>query len=293
MQELDFKRIEIGDRQLFDRYFETFQPSISEYTFTNLFIWSDIKDIRYAKMDEGLVLKSHHHNEACFLPPMGYNDCQKTLDTLMDYGASRQIRKFRVISEHFKKYLRRPGVHITSDRANYDYVYKTASLSGLKGWRLDGKRGFIKKFRENYPSFRYDRYTPDYRKACLDLYQAWMDEKAAADPSVTEEWNAFRMFLDHFENLNAAGGVLTADGKLAGFSFGEKLNDNTFVVHFEKADTAFTGSYQMINQQFVQHEAEGKYLFVNREQDLGIEGIRKAKLSYVPIRLVKKYQATF
>jgi uncharacterized protein len=292
MQELNFKRIEIGDKQLFDKFFSVFQPAISEYTFTNLFMWSAIKDTQYARMDEGLVLKTYHHNEACFLPPIGYNDCQKTLDQLIEYGSAHGIRKFRVISEHFRKFLKHPGVKITADRDNYDYVYKTQSLASLKGWRLDGKRGFIKKFRENY-EFRYVPYTQDYKKACLELYQNWLGDKAAADPSILDEWKAFTAFLENFQALGATGGVITVDGRLAGFTFGEKLNDNTFVVHYEKADTSFTGSYQMINQQFIQKESEGKFLFVNREQDLGIEGIRKAKLSYAPIRLVKKYQATF
>lgn len=292
MPALEFKPIEIGDKPLFDKFFSVFQPAISEYTFTNLFMWAQIKDTQFARMEEGIVLKTFHHNEACFLPPVGYNDCQKTLDSLMEYGAANGIRKFRLISEHFRKFLKHPGVKIVPDRGNFDYVYKTQSLASLKGWRLDGKRGFIKKFRENY-EFKYESYTADHRNACLDLYRKWVEERGGGDPSIQDEWNAFQTFLGNFTTLGAVGGVLTVGGILTGFSFGEKLNDNTFVVHYEKADTSFTGSYQMINQQFIQKEADGEFLFVNREQDLGIEGIRKAKLSYAPIRLVKKYQANY
>lgn len=291
--ELDFKRIGLEDKALFSNLFSSYLPSISEYTFTNLFIWSDIKDIRFAKMDEGIVLKAFDHQQAYFLPPVGYNDCEKTMATLLEYGRSHGIGAFRNVPEHFRKYLRHPHVKLVPDRDNFDYVYKTSSLSSLKGWRLDGKRGFIKKFRENYPSFRYERYTPDYKKACLALYENWMNSRMDKDPSIQNEHRAFVSFLDHYEKLDAVGGMLLVDDKLAGFSFGEKLNDSTFVVHFEKADISFTGSYQMINQQFIGHEADGKFLFVNREQDLGIEGIRKAKLSYAPIRMIKKFRVTF
>jgi hypothetical protein len=98
---------------------------------------------------------------------------------------------------------------------------------------------------------------------------------------------------DNYRVLGLSGGVVLVEGRVAAFSFGEKLNDTTFVVHFEKADPAYTGSYQIINQLFVQNEVSGRYLFVNREQDLGIEGIRKAKLSYVPVRLLKKYLVSY
>lgn len=291
--ELDFKRIALEDKEVFNSLFRSYLPSISEYTFTNLFIWSDIKDIRYAKLDEGIVLKAYDHQQAYFLPPVGHNDCDRTMDALLEYGRAHDIRSFRNVPEHFRKHLRHTHVKVVPDRDNFDYVYKTLSLSGLKGWRLDGKRGFIRKFRENYPSFRYEPYTPDFRKSCLGLYEAWMSSRADKDPSVQNEHRAFVSFLDNFEKLDSVGGMVLVDDRIAGFSFGEKLNDSTFVVHFEKADLAFTGSYQMINQQFIGHEADGKFLFVNREQDLGIEGIRKAKLSYVPIRMIKKFRVTF
>lgn len=290
--ELDFKRIGLEDKELFRSFFKDNQPSISEYTFTNLYIWSDIKDIRFAKMNEGLVIKAYDHQDAYFLPPIGFNDCDKTMVQLMEYGTTHGIRNFRNVPEHFRKHLRHPNVKVHPDRDNFDYVYKTQSLINLKGWRLDGKRGFIKKFREKYP-FRYEPYTPDYKNSCMDLYDSWMNSRADKDPSILNERRAFTSFLDHYEKLDAVGGMVLVDERLAGFSFGEKLNDSTFVVHFEKADLSFTGSYQMINQQFIQNEADGKFLFVNREQDLGIEGIRKAKLSYAPIRMIKKFRISF
>jgi len=120
-----------------------------------------------------------------------------------------------------------------------------------------------------------------------------MRNKDSSDSSVNDEFLAFKNFIEYFPKLNASGGIILVEGKVVAFSFGEKLNENTFVIHFEKADSSYTGSYQIINQLFVQSEAYGKYAFVNREQDMGIEGLRKAKLSYAPFKLLKKYMASF
>jgi hypothetical protein len=104
-----------------------------------------------------------------------------------------------------------------------------------------------------------------------------------------DEYDALCELLEHYDRFRCAGAVVCVEGVPAAFSFGEALNDSTFVVHFEKADTRLVGSFQTINQQFVQNEVLGGYEFVNREQDLGVPGLRKAKESYVPIRMEKKY----
>ena len=125
------------------------------------------------------------------------------------------------------------------------------------------------------------------------MTEEWAEAKKEKDATVNDELSAFKEFMENYHHLSAVGGVIIIDNKIAAFSFGERLNDTTFVVHYEKADNSYTGGYQVINQLFVQNEVSGKYLFVNREEDMGNEGIRKAKLSYVPIRLIKKYTVTF
>lgn len=286
-----FKKITLEDKAVFEKMFTVCQPGISEYTFTNLFIWSP-KKIEYTAYEEGLIMTAVSHGERYFLPPIGFNDCQKTIQFLVDYGSREGIRQIFRLPEYQKKYVKKIPCRISPDRDNYDYIYKAELLSSLKGWRLDGKRGFVKKFRENY-SYVYQVYDESLREECLRLAHHWADARKEKDPSIEDELTAIHSLLDHYHQLNVVGGVLLVDGKAAAFSFGERLNDTTFVIHFEKADPAFIGSYQMINQLFVQNEVHNKYLFVNREQDLGIEGIRKAKLSYAPLRLLKKYTVKF
>ncbi len=293
MDLLNFKSITMEDKPVFDRFFSLYLPKISEYTFTNLFIWSKPKNIEFTVYEDGLLMTARDKEDRpYFLPPIGYEDCEKMLNFLIDYGREHDIRLIELVPEFQKKYIKKPGCTVLADRNSFDYIYKSSSLATLKGWRLDGKRGFVKKFRENYP-FEYKRYEAQYQKQCLELFETWMGEKHAVDKSILDEYSAFQEFIGHFDRLNASGGLIFVQGKLAAFSFGERLNETTFVIHFEKADSAYTGSFQIINQLFMQKEAAEKFPFVNREQDMGIEGLRKAKLSYAPFKLLKKYTVAF
>ncbi len=286
--DINFKKIELSDKKIIDSYFKTYIPKISEYTFTNLYMWSDIRNIRWEKILDGIVFLGEKENEKYFFPPIGVSDCNKIFDILLDYGIKNKINSISLIPEYQIKFLKNRGLQIIPDRNNYDYVYKSEKLAFLKGWRLDGKRGFIKKFTENY-NFIYRRFEVKDKNNCIKLFEKWLSNKENL-PLAIEEYESFKKFIESYEFLDAVGGVIEVDGNIVAFEFGEPLDENTFVIHFEKADISYTGSFQMINQQFVQNEVYPKYKFVNREQDMGIEGLRKAKLSYVPFKLIKKYE---
>lgn len=293
MKELVFQPLTIEHRQMFDKFFQHCQPKISEYTFTNLFIWRVCKQLQFTTHEEGFFLKAVDKEGIEYIyPPLGFEDCQKTYEFLSAYCKESGINRVRLVPEFQLKFVHPYRPVVTADRDNFDYLYKTSSLATLKGWRLDGKRGFVKKFAANY-DYQYLPYINSLKEKCYELYDSWYHHREAVDPTVHDEYVAFHEFLDNFERLGSVGGVIMQEGRVIAFSFGERLSDTTFVVHFEKADPSFTGSYQMINQLFVQHEALNRYQFINREQDMGIEGIRKAKLSYVPFRMIKKYTVSF
>ena len=255
-------------------------------------MWRLCKQLQFAPYEEGIFMKAvDNAGIEYFYPPLGFEDCHKTFEFLTAYSRETAINRIRLVPEFQLKYLHDYRPDITADRDNFDYLYKAQSLATLKGWRLDGKRGFVKKFAANY-DYQYLPYISSLKEQCYELYDSWYHSRETIDPTVHDEYMAFHEFLDNFDKLGAVGGVILVDGKVVAFAFGEKLSDTTFVVHFEKATPAFTGSYQMINQLFVQHEALDRFHFVNREQDMGIEGIRKAKLSYVPFRMMKKYTIT-
>jgi len=226
-----------------------------------------------------------------FLPPVGFSDCEKAFVAMNEMAASEGIDAIVRIPEWAKRFLPRGG-HVVAEREHFDYVYKSHLLAELKGWRLDGKRAFVRKFHEAYPNWQFLPYEKHWLEGCERLLARWGEGKEN-DRGIQAEREAIALVLENAFLLGVAGGVLVVDGEVVAFSFGEKLNETTFVTHFEKADTRFVGCYQMINQQMAIHYIAPSFLFVNREQDLGIEGLRKAKMSYAPFKFVKKYRYQF
>ncbi len=302
MFDWDFRDIGIEDRPIFDEALKRENPATSELTFTNLFVWRHSKPMRFAKYREGLVLQAETAAGPVFYPPIGYARLPEIYSDIADSAIRKGLSPlFTRIPESHAELLRASGLSsgmtIEEDRDNFDYVYTTESLAYLKGWRLDGKRGFVRKFVSNY-SFHYLKYCKCMKEKCLKMTKVWMHNKTGAGAdleipkAILDEYDALVELLDNYEAFDCPGAVLCVDGTPAAFSFGERLNDSTFVVHFEKANTQLVGSFQTINQMFVQNEVQGKWQYVNREQDLGLSGLRKAKESYVPVRMEKKYNVS-
>jgi len=172
-------------------------------------------------------------------------------------------------------------------------------LINLSGRKFHQKRNHVNKFKSLY-GFEYRRITGENLSDCETLYDKWHSEKAdktevplngISVSDVAESREAFFELTANFDKLDVTGGGIYVNGKLAAFSFGEPLSENTAVIHFECGDVEYNGAFPMINQQFLEHEWAG-YEFVNREEDMGIEGLRQAKKSYHPVKMVEKYVAT-
>jgi uncharacterized protein len=289
MGELKFNKITLEDKKIFNRYFSEYQIEISEYTFTNLFVWRNSRSIEYAEFKGGFLILADYGKEKYFMPPLGYEDYKDIICFILDYGILNNIAdSVKRICETRISSLNESGLKITEDRDNFDYVYSSGDLAHLKGRKYSGKRNIITNFLNDY-NFEYKKYENKYLDECLRLSEDWVKKKSHEDKSVHDEFLAIKELLLNSENLDATGGVLLIDGKVEAFAFGEKLNDSTYVIHFEKANPDFKGIYQVINKLFIENEILGKYDYVNREQDLGIPGIRKAKESYFPYHMVKKY----
>lgn len=297
MFDWDFREIGIRDRDVFIEALKRERPDTSELTFTNLFVWRHSKKTLWAPYGEGLVLLAGEGDHAVFYPPVGYSDLPEIYGELADTALRKGLRPdfTRIPEKHVKSLLASslaPALTVEEDRDNHDYVYHTDSLAYLKGWRLDGKRGFVRKFASNY-SYHYLAYCRCMKDKCLKMARVWLHSKSGSDAEIPRElmneFDALNELLQNYDVLGCVGGVICVEGTPAAFTFGEGLNRSTFVVHFEKADTRLIGSYQTVNQMFVQSEALGRFEWVNREQDLGVPGLRKAKESYVPAKMEKKY----
>jgi len=289
MEKLEFKKITLEDKELFNKYFKEYPPQISEYTFSNLFAWQKSRQIEFCRYNDGLIIIATHHGEKYFMPPVGYNDFKGIISFLLDYGIKYNITdKIKRLNETQIAKLKDLGLNIIEDIDNNDYVYNRDDLAFLIGRKYSNKRGFIKKFcAECY--HKYYQYSECCKSKCLELTEKWMETRKIIDQPVKDEYNAIKVFLENIEHFDATGGIICIDEKVAAFEFGEKLNKDTFVVHFEKADFNYPGIYQAINKLFVENEIDSKYKFVNREQDLGITGLRKSKRSYYPVKMIRKF----
>ena len=182
-----------------------------------------------------------------------------------------------------------PGkLEIYESREQFDYIYKTETLALLPGRKFHSKRNHISKFRSLY-SYEYIPLTNENKQVCLSIMDEWSSRNESSDQQIAER-RAVEYALEYFEQFDLFGGYLEVSGKPAAFTIAERLNETEIDAHFEKALTEYEGIYAVINQEFAK-SILGKYEYINREEDLGIEGLRRSKLSYYPDILLKKYIA--
>ena len=293
---LEFAEITINDKELFGKYLRLDNPQISDTSFTNLFMWRDYYKFRYAEIHGMLwIISVPEGQEPFLLEPIG-NMNQESIDraivVLKEYFKKNDWKLvFKKIHEDKIQYFRK---HVNSeesivfDRDNSDYVYLSDNLINLKGKKYDGKRNHINKFKKLY-QYEYVPLTEEHINDCSDIMDAWCRERNCDDhKGFYCEKLANMEVLKNFNRLGCKGAIMRVDGKFEGFTIGEMLNADTAVIHIEKANNQVNGLYTFINQQFCEHEwQQAKY--INREQDLGVEGLRKAKLSYNPEKLINKY----
>lgn len=194
------------------------------------------------------------------------------------------------VSEEFKERIEKvmPELDFSEDREDWDYVYLQEKLSTLSGRKLHGQKNHYNAFMKEHPDCSYEDITDANIGECLALGNAWCDERVAEDPSIEEEREALTESLKYFKELGLRGGCLRWDGKVQAFSYGTKINSDTAVLHVEKAVMGVRGAYIAMTKEFAAHAwTDVKYL--NREEDMGIPGLRKAKLDLKPEFMLVKY----
>jgi uncharacterized protein len=289
-----FKDLNVEDKPLFDQLFTQFPPVISEFTFTNLFIWRRAYQTKISRFRDFLCLLSEQEQNSFFFPPIGEGNVIECFQSLLQYlGGKAVLPKIARVPEAVVTQIdwKASGMKAELDRSQCDYVYLVQDLTELKGRKYHRKRNHIKQFQEKYP-FQYIPLTPEWVPQCLQLQAEWCDLRdCEASPGLRNESLATKEAFTRFEELGVNGGAILINRKVEAFTLGDPLNPETIVIHIEKANPAYEGLYPMINQAFLEHQGSG-YTYVNREQDLGEEGLRKAKESYFPHHLVDKYTIT-
>lgn len=223
--------------------------------------------------------------------PVGEGDVHRIVDVLIEDARSKGV-PFRLLG--VCSYMRAeleaafPGrFTFTADRDYFDYVYLRSDLATLRGKKYQPKRNHINRFKAAYPNYEYKELTAELVPECLRLESMWCKANDCAEnEALIAEWRSMTDALKHINELDLRGGVLHVNGEIVAFTFGAPINNETFDTCVEKANTDIEGAYAMINNEFANRIPE-QYIYINREEDLGLEGLRKAKLSYYPETLLE------
>ena len=296
MTEIDFKRPELKDQEIMKAYFAKAPSRSCERTFANIYLWSRHYPVTYAIVEDALVFRSTK-DKLSFAYPVGEPEAvKKALVYIIQYFEEKEqeIAFYNITEEQFAQLEKwYPGrFQIEYDRDAADYVYEQQKLDTLAGSKLSAKRNHINKFKKLYENWSYEALTDENVEECFQMALRWRNENGCEEheekrQEICVTLNSLRLMKE----LQLTGGVLRVNGEIAAFTIGEELCEDTFVVHIEKAMSEYEGAYQMINQQFVRH-ACADYRYINREEDTGAEGLRRAKMSYKPVFLVEKGYVT-
>lgn len=293
---IEFKKITLNDKEWMTQKLKEDNRQGCEFTFANNYIWRSIYRVEAAEMHGCCVIKFDAAGDDCYAFPFGCGDKQKVIEQLIEDAKEhgKKLRLDSILAED-KALLEEwfPGqFEICGERDGFDYIYTVEKLTNLSGKKLHGKRNHIARFKDNH-DWVYEPMTSENKTECLQMNRKWCNRQECKwNQDMEDEFCAVQEAVEHFEELGLVGGILRAEGEIVAFTIGEPLNSDTFVVHIEKAFPEIQGAYPMINQQFVMHECQG-FTYVNREEDTGAEGLRKAKLSYYPDILLEKYSAEY
>ncbi len=289
---MEWKEIELSDRKWIEHLLKASGYQGCDYTFGNLFIWKDLYRQQVAQEEGMLFVKSRKPGtgEYAYLYPAGEGDVRKAVQMIREDAKQTGIpflmrgmgkREVERLTMDF------PGIFtIENVREQWDYLYPVEELANLAGKKYHKKRNHIAKF-ENSGDWRFEVLTSDNLEACRTMCETWYGEHLAnGNMAVMADRGVVDNALTYFEELGFTGGVIYQFGQVVGFTIGEPLNKDTYVVHVEKAFADVAGAYPMINREYARNLMKG-YTYVNREEDDGIEGLRRSKESYYPIMYEK------
>ncbi len=287
---IEWKKIDIEEELIFDHYYRQLETRSCEYTFANNVLWSPYYDITYGIVEDMLVFLLCQENDSVSFP-IGADNLKRAIEVLMQYFAeqNKEFRMHLVTSEQFEKLeaVFPDMFEIEYDRDVADYIYESEKLITLSGKKLHSKRNHINKFKQENPNWSYEEITTENLDDCKEMAKIWMEQQEEVSENRQIEFQVTLAALDHMKRLKLEGGLIRVDGKVIAFSLGEPVCEKVYMIHIEKAFPQIQGAYPMINQQFAEHAAS-KYVYINREEDMGEEGLRKAKLSYYPAFLKEK-----
>lgn len=275
-----FAELDLLQRATMHPLFQQLPDGISEFTFANLYLFRKSHHYRVSRLTEELLLiVGADAGQPFFMLPFGLPDDKLLQQLFNDFGTMKCVAASQV------EVLAQQGCRVFEDRDNFDYLYLRTDLAELSGGKFHKKRNLIKAFVSNY-AYEGRPLLEEYMPDALGVLDAW--RQGRDDPG---DYDAAKEALEKAEELQLCGGVYYVGGRPVAYSLGEELMlGRSFAIHFEKAVGEYKGLWQFVNQAFASILPE-KYDTINREQDLGDEGLRHAKLSYKPVDFIRKYRA--
>ncbi len=291
---LEFREITIADRPWIMECLRRSDYRGCEYSFANNMAWRRLNGTKIARFGDFYLCCSFDTDSGIpsFAYPAGEGEHAQVLAEMRGFAQQLgfPLHIWNVSPERLAWIQERYAVTAEPNRDSWDYLYASADLSRLAGRKYHQKRNFLHRFAQYGAEFSLmtERDFDD----CIAFGAMRYNEKLDGDAGGISEQFAIDTYFRYFTELELEGAVLRADGRLIAFAIGEPLSSDTFCVHIEKADISFQGAYAAINQGFAAH-AEQRFAYINREEDMGLEGLRKAKKSYHPAFMQEKYSVTF
>ncbi len=290
---IDFKPLTLADAQWVKPLLWNSGERGAEYSFANALVWGSFYKLECAKID-GFMVSRSAFDTPTYMFPRGTGDVKTVMEALMQDAAERGkpfiMRGISLKSKESIEQLFPNRFEFKSLRDTADYIYAVEDLTSLAGRKLQPKRNLASRFAKNY-NWSYEDITAENIAECATMSKEWcIANHCEENGSLEMETTVVSRMLGLYFDLGLKGGLLRVDGKVVAFTIGEAINEETFIVHIEKAFTEYQGAYQTINQQFIQRNAAG-FMYVNREDDAGDEGLRRAKESYHPVFMEEKFLA--
>ena len=293
---IEFKRLKLSQKDAYDQILLACPGRSCEYSFANMYLWGRQETVFFP---DCVGFFSHFHGKSIYPYPMGNGDRKAVLEAVIRDARERGIpcrisSMTKAEAEELEAWF--PGSFlIRTDRDGFDYVYAIDDLADLKGRKFQKKRNHLNRFRAEHPEAVCVPLDGEHLGPARDMVDSWFRQRIAEDPhgEYLLEQVAISRAFQHFKALEMEGLMLLDGGEVLAVTLGSRLSKDTIDVHFEKAREDVEGAYAVINCEFARYlrDKHPEVKFLNREDDMGLEGLRRAKLSYQPHHFEEKYWA--
>jgi hypothetical protein len=286
----DFRPVTFDDKSVFDKHYEKYPPIHSDNVFTTIISWMEYADYHYAYVDGNLIIYSNIDNKIRFRPPSGKFN-KSVFDQVLGLAKKQNSNyPFGVVNEITRDKMSEsyPKMIFDEHRDYFDYIYLTKDLVELSGSAYAKIRNRLNKFKRNY-QYSVERITEENISDVKEFLKRWcLWKDCESDPILENERKAILISINNHFELGLSGILIRINDAIESISVFEGMNKDTAIVHYEKGSPDFDGIYKAINQETAK-TLKDDFMFINRESDMGISGLRKAKQSYRPHHMIKLF----